>query len=59
MHTLPPRLDPVSDNSRFEHQLYKKDPKAFTSPWTGKKVFKLEPDWQYIGFAQKIHRGRS
>ena len=24
------------------------DPKAFTRPWTGKKVFQLDPDWQYI-----------
>jgi len=34
--------DTLEIEFRFE------DPEAFTSPWTGKKVFKLEPDWQYI-----------
>ncbi len=24
------------------------DPKAFTRPWTGRKVLKLDPDWEYI-----------
>jgi len=24
------------------------DPKAFTRPWTGKKVLELNPDWEYI-----------
>jgi len=34
--------DKLEIDFRFE------DPKAFTRPWTGKKVFQLEPDWQYI-----------
>jgi len=34
--------DKLEIDFRFE------DPKAFTSPWTGKKVFELAPDWQYI-----------
>ena len=34
--------DTLEIDLRFE------DPKAFTRPWTGKKVFKLAPDWQYI-----------
>ena len=34
--------DTLEVNLQFE------DPKAFTRPWTAKKVFKLYPDWQMV-----------
>ena len=34
--------DTLEAEFRFE------DPQAFTRPWTGKKVYKLNPDWEFI-----------
>jgi hypothetical protein len=62
------RLRRVAQN-RLEIDFRFEDPKAFTQPWTGKKAFQLEPDWQYIPgmicddrfkdeFARKIYRGK-
>jgi hypothetical protein len=34
--------DALEAEFRFE------DSKAFTRPWTGKKVYKLNPDWEYV-----------
>ena len=40
------------DHDTLEIEFRFEDPKAFTMPWTAKKVYKLTPDWQYIpGFA--------
>jgi len=40
------------DHNTLEIEFRFEDPKAFTKPWTAKKVYKLTPDWQYIpGFA--------
>ena len=36
------------DQDTLEVEFRFEDPKAFTRPWTGKKVLKLSPDWQYI-----------
>ena len=37
-----PAQDTLEAGFRFE------DPKAFTKPWTGKKVYKLNPEWEYL-----------
>ena len=36
------------DQNTLEVELRFEDRKAFTRPWTGKKVFQLNPDWQYL-----------
>jgi hypothetical protein len=36
------------DHETLEIEFRFEDPKAFTKPWTAKKVYKLTPDWQYI-----------
>ncbi len=36
------------DHDTLELEFRFEDPKAFTRPWIGKKVFQLNPDWQYI-----------
>ncbi|PYS15570.1 MAG: hypothetical protein DMG17_14340 [Acidobacteria bacterium] len=36
------------DHNTLEIEFRFEDPKAFTKPWTAKKVYKLTPDWQYI-----------
>ncbi len=36
------------DHDTLEIEFRFEDTKAFTKPWTAKKVYKLTPDWQYI-----------
>ena len=38
------RVDPETLEADFRFD----DPKAFTMPWTGKKVLVLNPDWEYV-----------
>ena len=45
--------DTLEVDFRFE------DAKAYTKPWTGKKVFKLNPDWEYIPGLTCDDRGKA
>ena len=37
-----------TDRATLEIDFLFEDPKAYTRPWRGKKVFKLDPDWEMI-----------
>lgn len=48
------------DHDTLEINFLFDDPKAYTKPWSGKKVFKLKPDWEIMEYnicqdAQKEH----